>query len=74
VGGNGEIVRDGVNGLLVPASDPQRVAGALNILLDDAGRCQQMGQAGREWSLVAATMVAMAKRYAAAYRGAGGAK
>jgi glycosyltransferase involved in cell wall biosynthesis len=74
VGGNGEIVRDGVNGLLVPPRDPQRLAVALNALLDDPGRCLQMGQAGREWSLRAASMVAMAERYAAAYRGAGGAK
>ena len=74
VGGNGEIVRDGVNGLLVPARDPQSLAQALIDLCGDPVRCSRMGLAGREWALDAATMVAMAKRYAAAYRGAGGAK
>lgn len=67
VGGNGEIVRDGVNGLLVPARDPQRLAQALIDLCGDPVRCSRMGLAGREWALDAATMAVMAARYAVTY-------
>ena len=37
VGGVPEIVRDGVNGLLVPPGDPARLAGALRLLAEDDG-------------------------------------
>lgn len=43
-----EIVRDGVNGLLVPARDPESLAGALARLLEDPGLRLEMGGAGRE--------------------------
>ena len=43
-----EIVRDGVNGLLVPPRDARALARALETLLADPARCHQMGQAGRE--------------------------
>ncbi|HMM44746.1 MAG TPA: glycosyltransferase family 4 protein [Candidatus Macondimonas sp.] len=42
-----EIVRDGVNGLLVPPRDADALAQALETLLANPERCQRMGQAGR---------------------------
>ncbi len=68
VGGNGEIVRNGINGLLVPARDPQRLADALAALLADPARARDMGRAGRDWALASASIPAMAARYESAYR------
>lgn len=47
VGGNPEIVRDGVEGLLVPRGDVAATAGAFLRLLDDPGAAATMGEAGR---------------------------
>jgi glycosyltransferase involved in cell wall biosynthesis len=47
VGGNAEVVLDGVTGLLVPPRDPCRMADALLALLDDPARAGAMGAAGR---------------------------
>jgi glycosyltransferase involved in cell wall biosynthesis len=43
-----EVVRDGVNGLLVPMRDPEALARALKILLEDPARRASMGTRGRE--------------------------
>lgn len=43
-----EVVRDGVDGLLVPARDPRAVAGALARVLDDPTFAARMAAAGRE--------------------------
>lgn len=43
-----EIVRDEVNGLLVPPEDSQALASALSELLESAKRRQEMGARGRE--------------------------
>jgi starch synthase len=66
VGGIPEVVADGETGLLVPPSDPQALAGALNELLGDRARAQEMGQAGRKravaefgWPAIAAQTVAL---------------
>lgn len=42
----GGLVRDERNGLVVPASDPQALAGALRRLASDAGLRERLGQAG----------------------------
>jgi glycosyltransferase involved in cell wall biosynthesis len=42
-----EIVVDGENGLLVPARDPVRLADAIESLLKDPARREQMGRRGR---------------------------
>jgi glycosyltransferase involved in cell wall biosynthesis len=42
-----EVVRDGENGLLVPAKDPARLAGALRTLICDRALRGRMGSAGR---------------------------
>ncbi len=47
VGGVPEIVRDGVEGRLVPRGDPPAVATAILELLRDRGRAAEMGRAGR---------------------------
>jgi sugar transferase (PEP-CTERM/EpsH1 system associated) len=47
VGGNPEIVEDGVSGLLVPPSDPQAMAAALVALARDPRRRQTLGASGR---------------------------
>lgn len=63
VGGNGEIVADGVNGLVVPPADPGALAAALARLLKDPDLADRMGRAGRAWLLENATFQVMASRY-----------
>jgi glycosyltransferase involved in cell wall biosynthesis len=43
VGGTGEIVQDGVTGLLVPPEDPGRLAEAAVAILADSDRRKRMG-------------------------------
>ena len=67
VGGNREIVRDGINGRLVPAADVAALATALIALLrggDEAGR---MGRAGQAWAQAEASFRTMAERYHGLY-------
>jgi glycosyltransferase involved in cell wall biosynthesis len=47
VGGNGEVVDDGVTGLLVPPSDPPRLAAAIERILIDPDLAARFGKAGR---------------------------
>ncbi len=57
VGGTLELVQPGVNGLLVPPSDPAALAEALATLLDaSAADRARMGQAGRDWVLSHASL------------------
>ncbi len=51
VGGIPEFIEDGVNGLLVPSGDPQRLAGALQTLASDPQRRLDMGSRNREKAL-----------------------
>ena len=48
VGGNREVVVDGVTGRLVSSADPDRLAAVLLDLLSDPERRHCMGRAGRE--------------------------
>lgn len=48
VGGIPELVRDGVEGLLVPPGDPAALAAALGRVLRDAHLRRQLGEAGRQ--------------------------
>ncbi len=47
VGGNPEVVVDGVTGFLVPPKDPVRMADAVGRILSDPKLAQEMGEAGR---------------------------
>lgn len=46
VGGNPEVITDGVEGLLVPAGDPDALAAAVRKILADPALAAQMGAAG----------------------------
>jgi len=69
VGGNREIVRDGSNGRIVPAADPERLGDALSHLLarDDL---DSMGAAGRAWVVANGSLRVMADRYLSLYASA----
>ena len=47
-GGTGEIVRDGVTGLLVPAGDANALSESIRTLLSDRARAARLATAGRE--------------------------
>ena len=46
-----EVVRDGVNGYLVPVRNPQALAGAMESFITSPESIARMGQAGRELAL-----------------------
>lgn len=69
VGGNHEIVRDGVNGKLVVAGDTSAMAGALLGMLADAEGALTMGRVGRDWALSESSFRTMASRYERLYAG-----
>jgi len=48
VGGNPEIVREGIDGFLVPRGDDAALAGAFRRMLDDSRGAISMGEAGRK--------------------------
>ena len=48
IAGVPELIEDRVSGLLVPASDTQRLASAIALLMDDPGLRRRIGAAGRE--------------------------
>ncbi|KRF02242.1 glycosyltransferase [Frateuria sp. Soil773] len=68
VGGNGEIVRDGDTGRLVPPRDPAALADALLALLREPARAQAMGRSARAWVERHGSLEAMARRYDRLYR------
>lgn len=67
VGGNAEIVRDGITGLLVPPSDPQALAAAITGLLQSPHRADSMGRAGRSWVEQEGSFTTMSARYLQLY-------
>jgi glycosyltransferase involved in cell wall biosynthesis len=68
----GGLVRDGRNGLVVPAGDPDALATALRALHDDPGLRARLGANGAR-DVAAYTYTAWADGFAAALRGATGA-
>jgi glycosyltransferase involved in cell wall biosynthesis len=69
VAGCREIVSDGDNGLLVPAGNIDRLAGAIKELLDDPGRRAAMGVSGRKRVEAEFTLEHVIAQTLAAYRG-----
>ena len=67
VGGIPEVVQDGVNGALVPASDPQALADALATYVEDPARLAAHGAAARERIERHYSVAAMVGAYAALY-------
>lgn len=51
VGGNAELVEDGVTGLLVPPEDSTALSAALLNVLRDPGLAQRMAQSGHEFAI-----------------------
>lgn len=67
VGGIGSIIKDGVNGLLVPAGDPGAIAQAVLCLLGDAGLRRTMGANGRALVREKFTLDTMAEKVVELY-------
>lgn len=68
VGGNGEIVRDGLTGRLLPPSEPAALADALLALLQHPLQATGLGRAARAWVEQHGSLESMAGRYAALYQ------
>ena len=67
VGGNGELVRDGVTGLLLPAGNPQALAQAMHDIVRDRAGAQRAGDAGRARVLAQFSLDGMVRRYRTLY-------
>jgi glycosyltransferase involved in cell wall biosynthesis len=67
VGGIPEVVQDGVNGALVPASNPQALADALVRYVEDGARVAAHGAAARERIERNYSVAAMVDAYTALY-------
>jgi glycosyltransferase involved in cell wall biosynthesis len=69
VGGNGEIVHDGITGCLVPPRNPRALSDAVIALLHEPQRARALGDAARAWVELNGSLETMAKRYAEVYLG-----
>jgi glycosyltransferase involved in cell wall biosynthesis len=67
VGGNRELVRDGVHGLLVPAGDAGALARAVGRLLDDSDLPRRLGAAARRRAQECYSRGAMVRRFEELY-------
>lgn len=63
VGGTPEVIRDGVDGYLVPPRDPAALADRIRRLLDDDAARRSMGQLGRLRTLAEFTFTAQAQSF-----------
>jgi glycosyltransferase involved in cell wall biosynthesis len=68
VGGNGELVADGVTGHLVPAADPSAVAALLAALAASPGQVAELGAAGQARANALFRMDHVAERHLAVWR------
>ncbi len=68
VGGNPEIIPDGVVGRLVPPADPESLAAALRGYIDHPATLRAHGEAGRAHVLRSFSLAAMMQGYDAIYR------
>ncbi|HEX4510569.1 MAG TPA: glycosyltransferase [Burkholderiaceae bacterium] len=67
VGGNREIVRDGIEGRLFPSEDEGALADALSRLVDDAALRRTLGEAARQRARSSFDLRAMVGRYEELY-------
>ncbi len=67
VGGVPELVEDGISGLLVPSEDESALTHALQTLIDQPGRRQQMGIAARQRAVAHFDIRHTVRRYEALY-------
>lgn len=67
VGGNPELVEDGVGGVLVPRSDPEALAAALSPYVGDAELRKRHGQASRHRAIGHFSLERMAQAYTNLY-------
>jgi starch synthase (maltosyl-transferring) len=67
VEGQGEVIEDGVSGLLVPPEDPAALGAAMERILADAALGRHLGEAARRTVEQSYTDRKMAARYAALY-------
>jgi glycosyltransferase involved in cell wall biosynthesis len=69
VGGSPELVHEGVNGYLVPPSDPARFAAAIIAALSDPVRRRAMGDASRQRAARDFSLGTMVEQYRSLYEG-----
>lgn len=69
VGGNPDVLRDGVSGRLVPARDPEALAAAIVGLLEDPGKARAMGREARRVVEREFSRKRMVEAHEALYRG-----
>lgn len=67
VGGNSEIVRNGINGLLVPSKDPEALSSAISKLYQDKKLREKFAKNGRELFYDHFTVSKMVENYYKAY-------
>lgn len=67
VGGNAEIVQDGVTGLIIPAGDDERLLAAMRELALDGPRRASLGAQARAWALREGSLDAMCDGYQRLY-------
>ncbi len=67
IGGNRDLLEDGITGLLVPPGEPDALAEALVAVLEDAGLRHRLGAAARAAALEGYRMDRVVERYAALY-------
>lgn len=67
VGGNAELVEDGLTGRLVPAADSEAMASAINAYINDPQAVKRHGKAGRQRVLQRFSLERMVEEYHALY-------
>jgi len=68
VGGNPEMVREGVTGFLVPPRDPGSLAAGIERILRDPAMARRLGSAGRQSVTERFSLDSMAQKTASLYR------
>jgi len=63
VGGNPDLITDGINGILVPSGDNRALAGAMLKILDDKHMARSLGEAAKRSYESRYTLDKMVERY-----------